>query len=111
MRGIDGVADAALDLRAEDERVKEVAAGDRLQFRQRENRGRDEGRRMNDGLEVRVVEVQDVELMPFMSDTVSASIRSDRPSTVAWGGPANGASAAIAWSASRGARRQRSRPS
>ena len=60
MRGIDGVADPAFDFGAEDERVQEVAAGNGLLFGEREDRRRHGTGRMDDGLEVRVVEVEHV---------------------------------------------------
>jgi hypothetical protein len=60
VRGIDRVADAALDFGAEDERVQEIAARHGLHFGESENRGRDGPCRMNHGLQVRVVEVEHV---------------------------------------------------
>ncbi len=50
------VADAALDLHAEYERVDEIPAGDRLALRHRQSRGGDGTGRMGHGSEVSVVE-------------------------------------------------------
>ena len=58
--GIDGVADAALDLDAEHERVQELRSRDRRVLRQREDRRRDRAGRVDHGLEMRVVEVERV---------------------------------------------------
>ena len=60
VRGIDRIADAALHLDAEDQRMQEITAGDRLHFREREDRGRHGPGRVDHGLEVRVVEVEHV---------------------------------------------------
>jgi hypothetical protein len=57
---VDGVADPAFDFRPEDKRMQEVASGDRLRFGDRENRGRDGAGRMDDRLQVCVVEIKDV---------------------------------------------------
>src|SRR5690606_1302248 len=51
---IDGIADPALDLDADEEGGDEVPAGDATRLRHGEERGSDRPRRMDDGLEVRV---------------------------------------------------------
>ena len=58
MLGIDHVACAARDVDAEDQRVDELAAGRPDVLGQRERRRCDRSRRMDDRLEVRVVEVE-----------------------------------------------------
>ena len=60
VRRIDGVADAALGLHAQDEGVQEIRAADRRAFREREDGGRDRAARVDDGLQMRVVEVEGV---------------------------------------------------
>ena len=57
---IHGVADAALHFGAEDERVQEVASRHRPRFRKSQDDGRHRAGRVNDGLQVRVVEIQHV---------------------------------------------------
>src|SRR5262249_46004785 len=60
MRGVDRVADAALGFYAEDEGVQEVAAADRTMLGQSEDRRGDRAGRMDDGFQMRVVEVEDM---------------------------------------------------
>ena len=60
VRRVDRVADAALHFGAEHERMQEVAARDRLSLRQRQNGRRDRARRVDDRLQVRIVEIQHV---------------------------------------------------
>ena len=60
VRGVDGVADAAFRFDAEHHRVEEVAPGHRAMLREREERRDDRPGRMDDGLQVRVVEVEHV---------------------------------------------------
>ena len=57
---IDRVADPALGLDAEHQRVQEILARHRLHFRQREDGGGDRPGRMDDRLQMRVVVVEDV---------------------------------------------------
>ena len=60
MRGIDGHADTALGFDAEDECVHEIFAARVLSFAEGEDRRCDRPRRVNDGLEVRVVVIEHV---------------------------------------------------
>ena len=60
MLGIDGVADAALDFDAEDERVQEGFARDGLALCQRKDGGRDGTAWVDHRLQMRVVEVERV---------------------------------------------------
>ncbi len=60
MAGIHGIADPALDLHTQHERVQELGAGDGHVFRQRKDCGSDRPRRMDHGLEMRVVEIERV---------------------------------------------------
>jgi len=60
VRRVDGVADPALDFDADHERVEEFGAGDGTVLRQGEDRRGNRTGRMDDGLEVRVVEVEHV---------------------------------------------------
>ncbi len=57
---IDGVADPAFRLDAENQRIEKVLAGNRLYLRQRKNRGRHRTGRMNDRLQVGVVEIENM---------------------------------------------------
>jgi hypothetical protein len=57
---IDGIADAALHFDAEDEGVQEVAPAHPPCLRQRQERGGDRPGRMDDGFQMRVVEIEDV---------------------------------------------------
>src|SRR5581483_10387687 len=58
MRRIHRVADAALDLDAEDKRMQKFRAADWRTFGERQDRGRDRAARMDDGLEMSIVEVE-----------------------------------------------------
>src|SRR3546814_20683526 len=58
--GIDGVADAALHFDADTERGQQVAARQRADLRQRQQRRSDGTRRVDDGLQVGVVVVEPV---------------------------------------------------
>ena len=60
MFGRDCVADAALGVDPQDEGVQELRAAHRPIFSQREQRGGYRHRRMNDGAQVRVVEIEPV---------------------------------------------------
>ena len=60
MIGIDRVSDPAFGFDTEHQRVEKILAGHRLHFRQRDNGGGHRTRRMNDGLQVRIVIVEDV---------------------------------------------------
>jgi hypothetical protein len=58
MLGIDGVADTALDFHTEDERMQKRRARYRPPLREREDRRRDRAARMDDRLQVRIVEIE-----------------------------------------------------
>ena len=60
VRGIDSVADPAFDLDAKDEGVQELSARHRQALRQRQERRGNGTCRMDDGLQMRVVEIEDV---------------------------------------------------
>src|SRR5215510_1785139 len=56
----DGIPDPALDLDAENQRVKKVAAAKTLPFDEREHRQDDRCRKVNHGRQMSVVEVEDI---------------------------------------------------
>lgn len=57
---IDGVSDPALGLDAEDERIQELLSRDRLHFRERDDSRSHRAGRVDDRLQVGVVEIEDV---------------------------------------------------
>ena len=104
VRRVDGVADAALDFDAEHQRMQEVASRHRPRFGEREDRRTRPGR--PGWMTVfRCVSSKSktCELMPFISAACSMSIRSRRPSTLACGGPENGAARGSRYRPSRAA--------
>ena len=60
MVGVDRVADPAFRLHAQHERIEKIFARNRLHLRQREDCGRHRTRGMNDRLQMRVVEIENM---------------------------------------------------